>query len=270
MRPLAVFLITLEAALGFSLSCSSLINADPQVTGPIGVVRFPTPWIKMINNSERGVNDNIGYVIRKSVQGELLFAVKQGFTGELFGKEVSDFPVESPNYDYYSDNQFAVSLDGAFRVRESTTEEWNAATKPLHSYHVISSFKNGQVAGDGVQYNGHLYRKSGESWGTEVALVSPRQTWIAVLSYTSREKPDPGFIPGLGGSEPGHGEVFLDLYNVSSGVKVIGARSPYGGTGSGFAPSMLFGASLWVEDRYFIMPLDWVLDGCLLGILPER
>jgi len=111
------------------------------------------------------------------------------------------------------------------------------------------------------------------------ALVSPRQTWIAVFSFlqlwraisiTSREKPNPGFIPGLGGSEPGHGEVFLDLYDVSSGVRVIGARSPYGGTGSGFAPSMLFGASLWVEDRYFIMPLDWVLDGCLLGILPER
>jgi len=270
MRSLVIFLFTLEAALGFSLSCSSPINADPQVTGPIGVVRFPDPWIKRINNSERGVNDNIQFVIRKSARGELLFAVKQGFTGELFGKEVSDFPVKLPTYDYYSDNQFAVSLDGAFRVREATAAEWNAAAKPLHSYHVINSFENGQVTGEGVQYNGHLYRKSGESWGNEVAFVSPRQTWIAVMSYTSREKPNPGFIPGLGSTEPGHGEVFLDVYNVSSGVRVICARSRYGGSGSGFAPSMLFGASLWVEDRYIIMPLDWVLDDCLLGILPER
>jgi len=271
MRPFVVFLFTLEAALGFSLSCSSPITADPQVAGPIGVVRFRTPWIKTINNSERGVNDNIGYVIRKSARGELIFAVKQGFTGELYGKEVSDFPVASPDYDYYSDNRFAVSLDGAFRVREASTEEWDAAAKPLHSYRFIQSFKNPQLTGGAVQYNGRMYGKSGESWGNEVALVSPRGKWIAVFSYSSREKPNPGFIPGLGSTEPGHGEVFLDLYDVSSGSRIIGARSPYGGRGDGgFAPSMLFGASLWIEDRYFIMPLDWVLDSCFVGILPER
>src|SRR6185369_3374709 len=145
MRSLVIFLFTLEAALGFSLSCSSPINADPQVTGPIGLVRFPDPWIKRINNSERGVNDNIQFVIRKSAKGELLFAVKQGFTGELFGTEVSDFPVKAPNYDYFSDNQFAVSLDGTFRVREATSNEWNTAVKPIHSYYIVSSFKNEQV-----------------------------------------------------------------------------------------------------------------------------
>jgi len=270
MRTLAVFLFILDAAFGFTLSCSSSTNVAPQVTGPIGVVRFPNPWIKLIDNSERGVNDNIQFVIRKTTKGELLFAVKQGFTGELFGTEVSDFPVKAPNYDYFSDNQFAVSLDGAFRVREATSNEWNTAAKPLHSYHIVSSIKNEQVTRDGVRYTGHLYRKSGESWGNEAALVSPRKTWIAIFSYTSREKPNPGFIPGLGSNEPGHGEVFLDLYSVSTGERVIAARSPFGGTGSGFAPSMLFGASVWVEDRYFIMPLDWILDRCLLGILPEQ
>ncbi|HEY3038729.1 MAG TPA: hypothetical protein VGJ66_08330 [Pyrinomonadaceae bacterium] len=122
-----------------------------------------------------------------------------------------------------------------------------------------------------VQYNGRLYRKSGESWGNQVALVSPRGTWIAVFSYTSREKPAPGLIPGFGSTEPGHGQVFLDLYNVSSGERIIAARSSYGReSNGGFAPSMLFGNSLWVEDRYFIMPLNWWLNGCLVGLLPER
>jgi len=237
----------------------------------LGIVHFPDPWVKTIGNKVRGVNDNVHYVLRKSSRGELLFAVKQGFTGELFGKETSDFPVKSPDYDYYSDNRFAVSLDGAYRVRQVTAEEWEAAEKPLHSYHYISSFKNPQLSMAGVQYKGRLYRRSGESWGNEAALVSPHESWIAVFSYSSSEKPDSGLIPGFGSTEPGYGEVFLDLYNIASGERVIAARSMYGKKGGGgFSPSMLFGASLWVEDHYFIMPLNWWLDGCLVAILPER
>lgn len=272
MRKLTISLLALEVALSFFSSCTSSTNAKPQLSGPIGVVRFPDPWVKIVGDTQRGVNDNIGYVIRKSRRGELLFAIKQGFAGELFGKDVLDFPVKSPDYDYYSDNRFAVSLDGAFRVKEATIAEWDAAEKPVHSYHFVQSFMNPSATAEGVQYKGRLFRKSGESWGNEVALVSPRETWIAIFSYTSRDKPDRGMLPGFpgGGDEPGRGEVFLDLYNVSSGAKVISARSPYGRKPGGFAPSMLFGASLWVEERFFIMPLDWILDHCLLAMLPDR
>ena len=85
--------------------------------------------------------------------------------GDEFGREISDFPVRSPDYDYYSDNQFAVSLDGAYRVRKASAEEWNTASKVVHSYHIIRSFENSQVTGEGVRYNGQVYRKSGESLG---------------------------------------------------------------------------------------------------------
>ncbi len=260
----------LLTALAFSWSCSPKY-AEPQLNGPIGIVHFPDPWVKVIGNETRGVNDNVHYVIRKSARGELLFVVKQGFTGEEFGKEITDFPVTSPDYDYYSDNQFAVSLDGAFHVRKVSNEEWNTANKVVHSYHIVNSGEKSQVTKDAVQYKGRLYRKSGESWGNEVALVSPRETWIAVFSWSSKDKPDPGMLPGFpgGGGEPGRGEVFVDVYNVSSGEKAISARSPYGSKPGGFAPSMLFSGSLWIEDRYLIMPLNWWLEDCLVGILPE-
>jgi hypothetical protein len=224
-----------------------------------------------MGNNTRGVSDNVGYVIRKSKSGELLFAIKQGFAGELHGKETSEFPVESPDYDYYSDNRFAVSL-GGFRIRKATTEEWDAAEKPVHSYHFVNSFLDKEHTSEGVQYKGKLFRKSGESWGREVALVSPRDTWIAVFSYSSRDKPDRGWLPGFpaAGDEPGRGEVFLDVYNVSSGARVISARSPFGAKPGGFVPSMLFGASLWVDDGYLIMPLNWWLEDCLVGVLPEQ
>ena len=266
MRKLTLCSLSL-LMLGLHVSCSSHGAAEPHLNGPVGLVRFPEPWFKVVGDREIGVNDNIGYVVRKSSHGELLFAVKQGFAGELYGKEVTDFPVKSPDYDYYSDNQFAISTDGKFRLREVDESEWDAAQKPLHSYHFITS----SGAADGVQYKGRLFRKSGASWGYQTALVSPRETWIAVFSYSSRDKPDRGMLPGFpaGGDEPGRGEVFLDVYNVSSGEKVISASAPFGRKPGGFVPSMLFGASVWIEDRYIVMPLDWILDHCLVGVLPE-
>jgi hypothetical protein len=273
MRPFAVFLLAIEILLGLGFSCSSPPR-EPQMSGPLGVVRFPAPWVKLRGDKWVGVNDNIQYVIRRTSKGpaggELIFAVKQGFDGSLFGKEVYDFPVNNPDYDYYSDDRFAVSLDGRFSVRKATAGEWDVAEKPLHSYHFIKSFENPHVTGEAVKYNDRLYRKSGEFWGTEVALVSPRATRIAVFSYTSREKPPKPLIPGFGNTEPGHGEVFLDVYDISSGEKVIAAHAPYGGTYGGHAPSMLFGSSLWVDDRYFVMPLEPSHEFCFLGILPVK
>ncbi len=270
VRRLAVVIFTIEAVFSLSLSCSS-ISPAPQMSGPVGLVRFPDPWVKQIGNSTRGVNDNIHFVLRKTASGELLFAVKQGFDASVYGQEVYDFPVTSPQYDYYSDNKFSLNLDGAFRVRNATDQEWYGAEKVLHSYHFISSFNNKQVTSEGVEYKGRLFRKSGESWGNEAALVSPRETWIAVFSFSSREKPNPGIIPGLGSKEPGYGEVFLDLYDTSNAARIIAVRSVFGKKGGGgFAPSMLFGESVWIEDRYFIMPLNWWLEECFVGALPQK
>jgi hypothetical protein len=273
MRPFAVLLLFLDILLGLGFSCSSPPR-EPQLSGPLRVVRFPEPWVKWRGDAWVGVNDHIQYVIRRTSKGpaggELLFAVKQGFDGSLFGKEVYDFPVKNPDYDYYSDDRFAVSLNGASRVRKVNAAEWDAAEKPLHSYHFIESFENPQVTGEGVKYNDRLYRKSGESWGNEVTLVSPRGTWIAVFSYTGRKEPQPLFPIFGPNTEPGRGEVFLDLYDISSGERVIAARVSYGGTKGGHAPSMLFSHSLWVGDSYFVMPLDWQLDACLVGVLPEK
>jgi hypothetical protein len=205
MRPFVVLLLVLDILLGIGFGCSSPPR-EPQVSGPLGVVRFPEPWVKWKGDAWVGVNDNIQYVTRRTSKGqggsELLFAVKQGFDGNLFGKEVYDFPVKNPDYDYYSDDRFAVSLDKGGRVRKVTAVEWDAAEKLLHSFHFIKSFENPQVTVEGVKYKDRLYSKSGESWGNEVALVSPRSTWIAVFSFTSREKPQESLIPASAAPSP--------------------------------------------------------------------
>lgn len=257
--------------MSFFVSCSAPSPASqPEINGPVKLVQFPEPWIKSMGDAAVGVNDSVQYVVRKSKDSqELLFAVKQGFDGTLYGKEASDFPVKSPDYDYYSDNRFAVSIAGPLKIDKVTEDEWDAAEKALQSYYFID--KDGpQVTPEGVRYKERLYRRTGESWGTKVALVSPRQTRIAIFSYTSREKVSESYIPGLKNTEPGSGEAFLDIYDLSSGEKVAGVRSPYGQKPNGFAPSMIFGASVWIEDRYIVMPLDPNLSRALVGVFPDK
>jgi hypothetical protein len=276
MRLCITLILATELATSFFMSCNAT-PVQPETKGPIRVVEFPEPWVKWRDGTWVGVNDNVQYVVRKSKDSTLLFAVKQGFDGSLFGKEVSDFPVRSPNYDYYADTRFVVSMDGQTQVRKVTEDEWNASEKVLHSYYFIPNYDpqlppkdDPQVTPRGVKYNGRLYLKTGESWGKEVALVSPHKIRIAIFSYTSREKISETIIPGLKNTEPGSGEVFLDVYDLSSGDKVGAARSPYGQKPGGFEPSLLFGASAWIEDRYIIMPLDWELTRCLVGVFPSK
>jgi hypothetical protein len=270
MRVYFILMIAAELALCFAVSCSDAPPpSNPEITGPFKTVEFPEPWVKQKDGALVGVNDAVQYVVRRSKDSKLLFAVKQGFDGSLFGKEVSDFPVTSPDYDYYSDTRFAVSVDGPSEVKKVTEDEWNAGEKVLHSYHFINT-SDSQVSPEGVNYNGRLYRKSGESWGNWAALVSPRKTRIAIFSYTSREKISESIIPGLKNTEPGSGEVFLDIYDLSSGDKVGGARSPYGKKPNGFAPSMIFAASVWIDDSYIVMPLDPDLSRSLIGMFPGK
>lgn len=261
--------ITLILAMSVLMSCSSSPTSPLVINGPIKLVQFPEPWIKRKGDVEVGVNDSIQFVVRRAKDSNLLFAAKQGFDGSLFGKEVSDFPVTSPNYDYYSDNRFAVNVDGPLQIKPVTDEEWNTGTNLLQSYYFINNW-DPQPTTEGVRYNGRIYRKSGETWGNELALVSPRKTRIAVFSYTSREKVSDGIFPGLKNTEPGSGEVFLDVYDISSGERVASVRSPYGRKPGGFAPSMIFGASVWIEDRYIVMPLNPDLDRALLGVFPDK
>lgn len=270
MRIYIALILTAELLVSLAVSCSAP-PAQPESTGPVTVVQFPEPWVKWQDGAWVGVNDSIQYVIRRShdsKRSELLFAVKQGFDGSVFCKEVYDFPVKSPDYDYYSDDRSAVSLEQPLQIRKVTEDEWNRADKVLHSYHFVKS--DSRVTPEGVRYNERLYRKAGESWGTEAALVSPRKTRIVIFSYTSREKVSDSWIPGLKNTEPGSGEVFLDIYDLSSGEKVANVRSPYGQKPNGFAPSMIFSASVWIKDRYIVMPLDPDLSRCLVGILPDK
>lgn len=223
----------------------------------------------MRDGRQRGVNDNVQYVVRMR-SGELLFAVKQGFDGSLFGQDVYDFPVKDPKYDYFSDDHYAVSLDGKLHVRPASDSEWESAKKPMHSYRMVLTWENPVFTSAGFNYKGRVYQKTGESWPNEGALISPRAKWIAIFSFTSPDKPRPALIPGFGGNGPAHGDLFIDVYDLASGEKVLAERARFGNENySGEDPSSLFSSSVWIEDQFLIVPLVSYLETCLLITMPE-
>jgi hypothetical protein len=264
VRTLAALVLVFGLALASGPWCSP--PAAPRTEGPVGVLRFPGPWVRTDAAGRlRVLNDVPQYVFRESASGALLVAVKPRSAEDLTGRDVTDpSPAQQP-----SDNRYAVSTDGRFNVAPARAGEWEAGRELEHGYHFIPSH-DGAAGPEGVRYGGRVFAKSGETWCNEAALVSPRGSWVAVFSYTSREPPARPLVPGFGSSEPARGEIFLDLYDATAGRRVIAARAPFGAGGAGFAPSMLSADSVWLGERYFVMPLDWNLEVCYLGILPEK
>jgi hypothetical protein len=100
-------------------------------------------------------------------------------------------------------------------------------------------------------------------------LVSPNERWIAVFSFTATEMGQV-LIPGFGGGGPKRGEAFLDIYDLYSAEKVAAHQARFGDSDPGDDPSSLIGSSVWIEDRFLIMPLRTDLEICFLAILPDK
>ena len=159
-------------------------------SGSLAVVRFPQPWTKANTSGSRTVLAlPADYEIRKLVSGstpERLFAVR------------------SPDGSY-SQNIYAVSLDGQLVVRPATTQEWDRGD-PIQKQqrHILSKsdVNPPQVA---VSFGGKQFVKSGKAWG--VAVLSPNDDWLALFSHTSEDAPKRSFFSFIGGGEPSKGEV---------------------------------------------------------------
>ena len=172
----------------------------------------------------------------------------------------------------YSRNFFAVSFAGSrARARKVSEEERLRAEPILNGYRYISARDQGIDAFEekkwpsGLRYQGRLFAKSGRAWGDTVGIVSPAGRWLAVLSYTSPGKRTQtrGILDE--GGEPESGIIHVDIYNATTGAKVFATKQSYNS-----APSSIFYESVWVNDRYFVMPLDFNLRRCLLITLPAE
>jgi hypothetical protein len=164
----------------------------------------------------------------------------------------------------YSESVFALSLDGKYKVRSSSIEESERAEKLSNTkYDVFANMT--RVIGDEVEYLGKSFKKTGQSWEGTAALPSPSGKLIAVFSHTSgKDQPSYGF---WGGGGRGPGEPFVDIYEASTGEKLLSGHHSHKGGGE---PAYLFNHAFWVGSEYFVIPLLMFPEECLIGILPDR
>ena len=245
-------------------------KSPPSDAGPpaSGVVHFDR-WME---SDEVLLSAPYRYEVRAAAGGELLFAVKEKGLGD---DEQTEWDASARGV--FSRNFYAVRVADRLQTRHATAQEWAGARKVLHSRHLIPS-KSGapgaeaSAAGDRLVFRGRQYARSGAAWGKVLGLVSPSQRWLAVFSYTSK-KPLPPHISTPGGfgffgePEAGNGDLFWDVYDTSSGERVLAGYAPF----TDNAPSARFSGALWVEDRFLVMPLESSFDTCLLGVVgPAR
>lgn len=222
----------------------------------LGVVNFPD-WFVSKKTTPRG-----GSIIIATDRYEVRRAIGS-FPDELLFEAVDNDKESSVNY-------FAASLDGEFKVRSVTTAEWTRA-EPLSSTRYDPFSNETKATAAGAQYRGKTYAKTGQSWENITALPSPGGRWIVVFSHTS-EKDNPSYGV-MGGGGRGKGEMFIDVYDTSSGEKIFSGHAAHVG---GSEPSQHFHNTLWVGDRFLIVPLDTQVTGpeggtggsCFLGIMP--
>ena len=268
-------------ALAFAVQCGgSYALAAGQ--GRVEAVSFPDDWTWIDSKGREVLPLPIIYKVWRlpGAGGEELLlgaavrgdeGLKVGYGGQVFKPDWSGPVPKAPGKDY-SQDFFAVSLGGGRpRVRKVSEPERLRGEPVLNGYHYISAreqkidVRDEKNPAPGVSYAGKLFAKSGRTWGDIVGVLSPGGRWLAILSYTSPEKRAKFHSVLEEGGEPERGILHVDIYDAATGERVLAGKHSYRAE-----PSSMFINSVWVEDRYFVLPLDFTLRKCLLLTLADK
>ena len=269
------------AALILAALCGSS-SAPAAVQGRADVVSFPGDWVWVDSEGHERLPLPVIYkiwMLPGAGGDELLFGAARrgdegltvGYGGQPLKPEWSGPVPTAPGKDY-SQDFFAVSLGGGRpRVRKVSEPERLRGEPVLNGYNYISDYEQKIDVFDeknpppGVSYAGKIFEKSGRTWAGTVGVLSPGGGWLAVLSYTSPKKRRKFRSVLEEGGEPERGDLHVDVYDAATGELVLAGKHSYRGD-----PSSIVSNSVWVEDRYFVMPLDFNLQKCLLLTLADK
>lgn len=188
----------------------------------------------------------------------LEFRVSGGKISELyFAAQPS--PGQAAVFGPYSKEKYALNIHNSEPVRPIKPEDW-ARAGPLVRGNVRAA-GDAEIGDDDkhdLSYAGKRCAKSGEHLSLATASASDRL--IAVFSYDGQQHPEqasPG-VPGVPGrtKHPMQGELYVDIYNVATGKKLIAMKGPFqNGTGNNW-----FLTAFFLEDRYFFFNSGQVLS----------
>ena len=268
------------AALIIAVLCGSS-PAPAAAQGRADVVSFPDDWTWIDSEGREVLPLPVIYKVWRlpaaTGVGELLFGaarrggegLRVGYGGRPLKPEWSG-PVPGAPGTGYSQDFFAVSPGGGRpRVRRVSGPPRLRGEPVLNGYHYVSDYEQKIDVFDekhpppGVSHAGKFFAKSGRAWAGTVGVLSPGGRWLAVLSYTSPEKRRKFRSVLEEGGGPERGVLHADVYDAATGERVLAGKHSYRGD-----PSSLLGNSVWVEERYFVIPLAFDLRRCMLLTLP--
>ena len=270
--------VHLALMLAIHYGSSAIVSAQ----GRIDVLSFPDDWTR-INSAgrEESLMPMIYKIWRLPGTGpdQLLFgAAIRGLEGQTIGyggvplKQEWSEAMPKVLGKSYAMNFYAVSTSGSRpRVRKVSEQERSRGEPVLNGYRYISADDqkidvfNETTPPLGIKYAGKVFARSGRTWGNTVGILSPNARWLAVLSYTSPQKRRKYRSIMDEGGEPEHGVMYVDVYDRATGKKVLSGKQPFSDQ-----PSAIFGASVWVQDRYLVIPLDFNSRKCLLLTPPSE
>jgi hypothetical protein len=204
-----------------------------------------------------------------------LFLREAEFTRQPDGGIVMTRPVERS----YSEDIYAVTLDGDFRVRKVDEAAWSRARRltPEESqteygpgssrrvfYHQGETLPPGRTTAGGLP----LTRLGVGGAESEGWLLSQGGRHVAGFSHTSRRRrfKRPSLLPFSGEDDRIiGGTMYVDVFDGATGQRL--ARASKGHKES--YDYYVFQQATWFEGRYFVMPLDNWFGSWLVGALPE-
>lgn len=225
-------------------------------SGRFSLVTFPSIWL---NRPSGGLTDGEKYKVRSIFRN---------------GKESLLFKAISSN-GTVSSNQYLVSLTPGVTVESASDADWKAA-KELKQYSRVEvedpilgiaaghAGASDPPAPEYFVYSGVSYPKSGKIWGHYNGEAPPEKEWLMLFSYSVEE-----YRQGIWGEVkvPYKGKMYFDIYKIKTG-------------GSGVAPAeaqvvctfpegLVNYKSLWVDDRYLIIPVGVQLSSCIIWEMPK-
>jgi hypothetical protein len=171
--------------------------------------------------------------------------------------------VEGYGFRSYTSNIYGADLSDPAGVAQPTSEEeWSSATPIRFAQEAVPGLSS--YLAKSIKFMGQEFPKSGDKWDLHEGIVSPDRSVLTVQSWSGALGPGGSSDVPLGisltfGRGP-HGKLFFDFYNVDTGKKLITVTASF----NTILPQEVFSKTRWVTERYFIIPLDFKRERCLV------
>jgi hypothetical protein len=247
----ALAVLSLGAMVASWADAAVDVQVTPAIRQYCHIIRFPQGWTirpYIRHNDVLRTVTPIAYSYWSDYEFRLL-----GLIGTRFLVRGID-----PLYKIYTNNAYELDLSETNSLpRPATEQEWQDGTKiPDSRPSDWRTFANIHLTNaQALPFRGLDFIKSGDIWAGE-ARLSPDQQWIVLLSSSgSVAKHDEFLIFG----ERDKGKLFFDVFNADTGRKLMTILGTYSDINPGAVNK-----SLWVTDRYFIVPLGETRERCLI------